>query len=139
SDFSIAHNVVWPKRYPVSVIPVVFLLSVVVLVVFVRLQLTNARAQRDSLFHFEDFRYKTYRYGMATTMVLAMGQLGISFVLPVFLQNAKHLTAARHGVWMLPAGLLIIVGSQIGGLLIGRHGAVLSVRIGPLLYACRIV
>ena len=34
-----------------------------------------------------------FRYGLITDGVLAMGQLGLLFVLPVFLQDAKHLTA----------------------------------------------
>ena len=38
------------------------------------------------------------------------------FVLPVFLQDAKHLSAETNGFWMLPFGVCIIIGSQLGGL-----------------------
>ena len=78
---------------------------------------------------------KSYRYGLLTGMVLAMGQLGLSFVLPVFLQNGKHLSAARNGLWLLPTGLFVIIGAQVGGRLIRRVGATVVVRIGLVLYA----
>jgi Major Facilitator Superfamily. len=77
----------------------------------------------------------SYRYGLLTGMVLAMGQLGLSFVLPVFLQNGKHLSAARNGLWLLPTGLFVIIGAQVGGRLIRRVGATVVVRIGLVLYA----
>ena len=47
-----------------------------------------------------------------------MGQFGLSFVLPVFLQDGKHLTAAQNGLWLLPTGVFVIVGAQVGGRLI---------------------
>jgi len=66
-----------------------------------------------------------------------MGQLGLSFVLPIFLQDAKHLTAATNGLWMLPSGLFVIVGSQVGGLLTRRFGTVNVVRTGLVFYSAR--
>jgi predicted MFS family arabinose efflux permease len=106
---------------------------------FVWLELAKSRAQRDPLFQFSHFRYKTYRYGLITSMVLAMGQLGISFVLPVFLQDAKHLTAQRNGLWMLPSGVFVIIGAQLAGLLIRRYGTAVIVRVGLVMYAIGIV
>ena len=91
------------------------------------------------LFEFVHLRHKTYRYGLLTGLVLAMGQLGLSFVLPVFLQDAKHLSAATNGLWMLPTGLFLIVGSQVGGRLTRRFGTVVIVRTGLLLYAAGIL
>jgi MFS family permease len=102
---------------------------------FVWLERVKTRQARDPLFQFEHFRLATYRYGLITSMVVAMGQLGVSFVLPVFLQDGKHLTAARNGLWMLPSGLFVIVGAQAGGRLVGRYGTTIIVRIGLVLYA----
>jgi MFS family permease len=64
-----------------------------------------------------------------------MGQLGLSFVLPIFLQDGKHLTAATNGLWLLPTGLFVIVGSQIAGLLTVRFGTTAIVRAGLVLYS----
>ena len=124
-------------RHParVSLVPIVFVLSAAILGGFVWLELAKSRARRDPLFEFAHLRFKTYRYGLLTVLVLAMGQLGLSFVLPIFLQDAKHLTAARNGLWMLPSGLFVIVGAQLGGLLIRRFGTTTIVRVGLVLYA----
>jgi hypothetical protein len=138
-DFDIGSSTIWPATRSVSVIPVVFVLAGVILGAFVWLELAKSRARRDPLFQFGHFRYKTYRYGLITSMVLAMGQLGISFVLPVFLQDAKHLSAQQNGLWMLPAGLFVIAGAQLGGILIRRYGTAVVVRVGLVMYAVGIL
>ena len=59
-----------------------------------------------------------------------MGQLGISFVLPVFLQDGRHISPWHNGLWVLPSGLFVIVGAQLGGRLINRFGTIQVVRAG---------
>lgn len=137
--FNVGSAEVWSRTRSVSMIPVVFVIAGVLLGAFVWLELAKSRANRDPLFQFSHFRYKTYRYGLITSMVLAMGQLGISFVLPVFLQDGKHLSAQRNGLWMLPAGLFVIVGAQVAGLLIRRYGTAVIVRVGLAMYATGIL
>src|ERR1051325_5396556 len=126
--FAIGTHVVWPLTRSVSITPLVFVASVVILSGFVQLEITKSRARRDPLFEFTHFRFKTYRYGLLTSMVVGMGQLGLSFVLPVFLQDAKHLTAVRNGMWMLPSGIFVIIGAQLAGWLIRRYGTTVIVR-----------
>ena len=63
-----------------------------------------------------------------------MGQLGISFVLPVFLQNGRHISVWHNGLWVLPSGLFVIVGAQLGGRLIHRFGTIKVVRAGLVIY-----
>jgi predicted MFS family arabinose efflux permease len=129
----------WPASLPVSIIPVITGVGLLLVGAFVFLELRKSRLRRDPLFELTLLRTKTFRYGLMTVVVLAMGQLGISFVLPVFLQNAKHLTAERNGLWMLPAGIFVIVGAQIGGAMARRTGTTMVVRVGLLLYAVGIL
>ncbi len=51
------------------------------------------RADNDPLFEFGQLRHLGFRYGLLTTMVLAMGQFGLLFILPMLLQNGEHFTA----------------------------------------------
>jgi EmrB/QacA subfamily drug resistance transporter len=139
ADFSAVGDMLWPASSPVSIIPVVTAVGMLLLGAFVALELRKSRLRRDPLFELTLLRTKTFRYGLMTVVVLAMGQLGISFVLPVFLQNAKHLSAERNGLWMLPAGIFVIVGAQIGGVLARRTGTTIVVRVGLLLYAVGIL
>jgi predicted MFS family arabinose efflux permease len=117
------------------VIPALFALSALVIAGFVALELRIERSGRDPLFEFAHLRLKTYRYGLMTAAVVAMGQLGLTLVLSIFLQDGRHLSAATNGLWLLPTGLFVIVGAQIGGLLTVRYGATAIVRAGLFLYA----
>ena len=92
-------------------------------------------AATHPLFEFAHLRIKTYRYGLLTGLVLAMGQFGLSFVLPVFLQGARLLTPEQNGLWQLPTGVFIIVGAQVGGRLIRAVGTTIVVRLGLFSYA----
>lgn len=62
------------------------------------------------------------RRALATTGLYSMSVLGVLFVLPVFLQDVKGLSAQQNGLWMMPMGVAVIVGAQTGGRLAGRFG-----------------
>jgi len=134
SDFTVSGTTFWRSSTSISIIPIVIAVGLLILVVFVAHELRTQRRGGDPLFELQHLRFKTYRYGLLTALVLAMGQLGISFVLPVFLQNAKQLSAQENGLWMLPAGVFVIVGAQIGGVLIRRFGTTNIVRSGLMIY-----
>ena len=80
-----------------------------------------------------DFRYlvhRGFRYGLVNTGVLAMGEFGAFFVLPLFLQGALHLSAIETGTWLLPAGVAAFVGGGIGGGLSRRFGPKYVITVG---------
>jgi predicted MFS family arabinose efflux permease len=129
-DFSIAGRQLWGTTLPFSITPLVFVLSVAILACFYRFERTKERADGAPLFEFGQLHHRGFRYGLLTTAILAMGQLGLIFVLPIFLQDAKHLSAERNGLWMLPLGLFIILGAQAGGRLTRRIGVTSVVRLG---------
>jgi EmrB/QacA subfamily drug resistance transporter len=134
-DFSVAGHTIWPASNPISMIPFVFTASIVILAGFYVLERWKERTRRNPLFEFSHFRLATYRYGLLTGMIVAMGQLGLSFVLSVFLQDGKHLTAAQNGFWLLPTGVFVIIGAQLGGRLIRSFGTTMVVRLGLVSYA----
>jgi EmrB/QacA subfamily drug resistance transporter len=138
-EFSIAGHGVWPVSAPISIIPVVLLAAVVILVVFYLVERAKERRNASPLFPFAHLRIKTYRYGLLVGLVLAMGQFGLSFVLPVFLQGARLLTPAQNGWWQFPTGVFIIIGAQAGGRLIRAVGTTIVVRIGLFSYVAGIL
>jgi EmrB/QacA subfamily drug resistance transporter len=138
-DFTLLGHVVWPDGRAVSVIPFVIVLSLAVLTAFVAYERRLGRLGRDPLVQLSDLRFPTYRYGLITALIISMGQLGLSFVLPVFLQDARHLSAATNGLWMLPNGICVIIASQLGGRLINRFGLTTVVRLGLGLYTVGIL
>ncbi len=107
----------WPASSPVSVTVVVFVMAAAGLGLFYVVERGKERSGQSPLFEFGQLRHKGYRYGLLTSVVIAMGQLGLIFVLPIVLQDGAHLSAARTGLWLVPFGVFIIVGAQLGGTL----------------------
>jgi predicted MFS family arabinose efflux permease len=68
-------------------------------------------------------------------MVLAMGQFGLLFILPILLQNGQHFSALHAAEWMLPQGVLIAIAAPIGGRLTRRFSITSIVRSGLILEA----
>jgi MFS family permease len=106
----------------VSIVPVSLLIAVIALTFFVRLELWRVKADKPVVFDFTDLVHRGFRYGLINTTVLAMGEFGAFFVLPIFLQAGLHLTAIKAGTWLLPAGIMAFVGGGIGGQLSRRYG-----------------
>jgi EmrB/QacA subfamily drug resistance transporter len=132
-DFSVAGAVIWPATRAVSVTPLVFAASAALFFMFYRFEQAREQAGGDPLFEFGQLRHKAFRYGLLTSVILAMGQFGLIFALPIFLQDAKHLSAQDNGLWMLPMGIFIIMGAQIGGRLTRKVGVTPVVRMGLVL------
>jgi MFS family permease len=134
-DFTVFGHDVWPASRSVSIMPIVLVTSIVVLIGFYFVERAKERRDASPLFPFAHLKIKTYRYGLLTGLVLAMGQFGLSFVLPVFLQGARLLSPEQNGWWQFPTGVFIIFGAQIGGRLIRAVGTTVVVRIGLFSYA----
>ncbi len=134
-EFSVVGHRVWPASRPVSIMPIVLAVSIAVLVCFYFVERAKERRAEHPLFPFAHLKIKTYRYGLLTGLVLAMGQFGLSFVLPVFLQGARLLTPEQNGWWQFPTGVFIIIGAQVGGRLIRAVGVTIVVRLGLFSYA----
>src|SRR4051794_2579406 len=135
SAFTVAGVHVWPVDRPVSIVPVAFLLSVALLTAFVRVELAKERAHRDPLFEFSNLRRLGFRYGLATLVVLAMGQTAFLLVISVLLQDGRHLSALDTGLWLVPSGVFIVIGAQVGARLTRVIGTTGVVRAGLALEA----
>jgi EmrB/QacA subfamily drug resistance transporter len=136
APFVVAGSRLWSAAAPVSIIPVAFAAGVGLLGAFVWLEKVKERQNSGPLFELGQLRHRGFRYGLLTTLVVGTGQYGLAFVLPVFLQYGKRLSAARNGLWQLPIGLFFLIGSQIGSRLTRRTTVTAVVRIGLVMIAC---
>jgi EmrB/QacA subfamily drug resistance transporter len=134
-DVTIAGHDIWPADRAVSIIPIAFLVAALLLTAFVVIERAKERAQRDPLFEFGQLRHLGFRYGLLTTMVLAMGQFGLLFVIPVLLQDGEHLSALETGLWMVPMGVCIALAAPIAGRLTRYVSITSIVRTGLALEA----
>jgi len=129
-DLSIGATMIWPSSRPFSFVLIAFALSAAILASFYRLERRKERRSASPLFEFSQMRHRGFRYGLIVVVVMGAGQLTISFVMPVFLQEGRHLSAQVNGLWQLPAGLFFLVGAQIGSRLARRVRLVVIARIG---------
>jgi len=135
----LGHHQIWSGHAAVSIIPLILLASFLVLYCFYRHERSREARHASPLFEFGLLQHRTFRYGLVTTTVLSMGQLGLSFALALFLQEGKHLTALQNGLWVLPYGLSIIVGAPIAGRLTSRIGTVTVIRLGLVMQTAGLV
>jgi hypothetical protein len=132
--FSLGGFAPWPQSWPLSPVPVVFVAAALLLGAFVAVEVRQERAGRGPLFEFGQLRHPGFRYGLVTTAILSLGQLGTMFVLAVYLQNARGLSPLATGLWLLPLGVWITIGARTGAAITHRLGATVTVQIGlPML------
>jgi EmrB/QacA subfamily drug resistance transporter len=124
----------WPSR-SVSVVPVALLIGAIALALFVWIELRRVARGKPVVFDFTDLVHRGFRYGLINTTVLAMGEFGAFFVLPIFLQAGLHLSAIQAGTWLLPAGIMAFIGGGIGGQFSRRYGPKYVITVGLTLEA----
>ena len=128
--FRIGRSRCGPNAAPLSVVLVAAVAAAAVLSGFVIVEIARERANDAPLFEFSQLRSPSFRFGLATTLALSIGQLSLSFVLPIFLQEGRHLSAQMNGLWQLPSGVSFLLGAQVASRLAIRYGPVNVLRIG---------
>ncbi len=86
----------------VSPVPVAFALGLMLMVAFVATQVSRARTGKVRLVDLGLLRFRSFRYGSIAALVVALGELGLLFTLPLLLQNALGYSALGTG-WLIVA------------------------------------
>jgi EmrB/QacA subfamily drug resistance transporter len=123
---------VWSSLWSVSPVVVAVAVAAVALTGFVLFERRKERSGRDPVVDLRLFGSRAFGGGLVTAATVVMAQAGTMFVLAVFLQATHHLTPVSAGRWLLPVGLAVLVGAQIGGRVAGAAGPVKVVRAGIL-------
>jgi hypothetical protein len=127
------------KFLGLSPVPWSLLAGALFLAFFVVLETSRAEQVKPVIFDFRDLVHRGFRYGLINTLVLAMGEFGAFFVLPIFMQASLHLSAVRAGTWLLPAGVCAFLGGWVGGVLSRRFGPKYVITVGLFMESAGIV
>lgn len=127
------------KDTGISVVPIAFAIGTIMLVVLVFFERYRARNGKDVLVDLELFQIRRYGFGNLVALVVSLGEFGILFVLPLWMQSVHDLSPLESGA--------IIATLAIGTLIAGgmaRHvsallGATQVVRMGMVLEIVGIV
>jgi EmrB/QacA subfamily drug resistance transporter len=127
----------WPLE-SLAITPVMFGLGVVSLAGFGAHEINRGRAGKEPLFDFSLMQYKGFRYGLMTVLIVALGEFGLFFVMTIYLQIARGLTAFQAGLVFLPFAVSNFIVAPMAGWLSGRIGPKWVVTSGMLLEAISI-
>lgn len=112
----------WPSSASVSPVPVLLALALVLLVLFVVWERHRARVGRSALLDLTLFEIPTFRWGNVAATMIAVGEFGIIFVLPLFLVNVLALSTLEAG--------LVLAAMAIGAFFSGASARHLADRVG---------
>lgn len=105
-----------------GIAPVIISLTVglVAMALFVWRQI----ALRDAspLLDLRVFTFRMYRRGLLVMVFAMLALFGMVILLPIYLQNIRHLTPMQTGLMLLPGGLLMGLIAPTVGKLFDRHG-----------------
>lgn len=90
----------WPLS-GISPVPVAFAIAIGCLVTLVIVERRRAAAGRAVVLDLSLFRIRTFRTGNASALIVSLGEFGLLFVLPLFLQSVLGYSAKSTGVLLL--------------------------------------
>ncbi len=134
SEFGVA-GLSWSTSNPVSLPLVSIITGLVLLAVFAFYEIRRLRSGRVPLFDFSLLRYKGFRYGLFTVTIVAMGEFGAVFIISIFLQTVKGLSAFNAGLTFLPMAISVFIFAPVAGVLATRFGPKWIVTTGMTLEA----
>ncbi len=133
-EFSVG-GFTWSISNPVSLPIVSIITGIILLGIFTFYEIRRARKGLVPLFDFSLLRYKGFRYGLFTVAIVAMGEFGAVFIISIFLQTVKGLSAIDAGLTFLPMAISVFIFAPIAGLLATRFGPKWIITTGMVLEA----
>lgn len=121
----------WPTD-GISIIPVSLALSVIFIVLFVLWEKAREKAHKNVLLDLDLFKISSFRNGSFAALIISMGEFGLLFAIPLWLQNVEGLTPISSGLVLLWLAGGAFLASGVGGALSGKLPAVRAVQIGVL-------
>ena len=128
----------WPLD-SVSVTPFAIGLGLLALLVFAWVESRRRAAGRFYLFDFTLWRYKGFRYGNLAGTIVALGEFGLLFALPLFLQAVLGYSAFETGAVFLSLAVGAFFAAPMAATLSRRYGPRWVVTVGMALEAVGIL
>ncbi len=117
----------------ISIIPVSLGISLVAFVVFYLWERAREKAHKNVLLDLNLFHITSFRNGSIAALIISMGEFGLLFAIPLWLQNVLGLTPINSGLVLLFLAGGSFMASGAAGALSGKVPAATVVRIGVAL------
>jgi EmrB/QacA subfamily drug resistance transporter len=114
----------------ISVIPIALAIAVVSTIAFVLWERKRESQKKNVLLDLDLFNISSFRNGSIAAAIISMGEFGILFAIPLWLQNVLDLSPISSGLVLLWLAVGAFLASGIGGALSGKLAPAMAVRIG---------
>ena len=131
-------NFTWAES-GISVIPVALGIALVAGIIFVWWETNRQRKDQGVLLDLNLFRIASFRNGSVAALIISMGEFGLIFAIPLWLQNVIGMTPIGAGLVLLWLAGGAFFASGIGGALSGKLPPARAVQLGVLLELLGIV
>ena len=122
----------WPTD-GLSIIPVSLAISAVFFVLFYFWEKGRVKRHKNALLDLDLFKVVSFRNGSIAALIISMGEFGLLFALPLWLQNVEQLTPIESGCVLLWLAGGAFLASGAGGAMSGKISPAVAVRTGVLL------
>ena len=103
----------WPPSRTVSLSLAALILSVVLLATFISVERRRGLTGRSTLIDLSLFSIPSFRSGSIAVLIVALGEFGILFLLPLYLQVGHSLSPLRAQLVILPTALGAFISAPI--------------------------
>jgi len=117
----------------ISPIPLFFVLGIAVIFIFAKVQLKLNALGKPVLLDLSLFKINSFRNANIASAIVSLGEFGLLFSLPLWLQNVRGYSAFGTGVVLLALAIGSFFASGAGGPVGAKRGPVAVVRLGILL------
>jgi EmrB/QacA subfamily drug resistance transporter len=128
----------WPFE-GISIIPVTLIGGVLALALFLFVEGRRSRAGKFFLFDVDLWRYPAFRYGNLAGTIVSLGEFGLLFALPLFLQAVIGYSAFETGLVFLALAVGSFFAAPISARLAHKWGPRRAVSLGMFLEAIGII
>lgn len=137
ADFTIG-GWVWPMT-SVSVVLVAGVLGLLAIALLIYVELHRLRQGKVVIINLRLFKIRSFGAGNVVALVVSLGEFGLLFALPLFLQATRGYNALETGVILLALAVGSFVASGLGAPLAQRFGPVRVLQLGMALEAIGII
>jgi EmrB/QacA subfamily drug resistance transporter len=117
----------------ISVIPVSLAIAAISTALFVLYERSRSKAGKSVLLDLDVFKVASFRNGSIAALIISMGEFGVLFAIPLWLQNVLGLKPLESGTVLLALAGGAFLASGVSGALSGKASPALLVRTGVAL------
>jgi EmrB/QacA subfamily drug resistance transporter len=123
----------------ISIIPISLAISVLAFVAFYFWERHREKAHKNVRLDLNLFKIASFRNGSIAALIISMGEFGLLFAIPLWLQNVLNLSPIDSGLVLLFLAGGAFLASGAAGALSGKVPAATVVRIGVALELAAVV